>query len=184
MPDVRSLFEKESFSSISFYVAVSCSRSRNRELLATKHGIILKQHFQTIKMARLIRISDPKETRSTKKMNVSPRFRLDLGSRPEKTRAYLIAAEAVTSNGVLPPIGFLNTESEAYYDAFSELFLDVTSLERHERVCEIVIVENEKMFPVYVLVLQSMTGPPEAPFFRSCIGETGNRSIRENTTQK
>ena len=51
--------------------------------------------------------------------------------------------------------------------------MHVTSLERRVRVCEIVIVENEKMFPVDVLVLRSMTGTPEAPFFRSWIGETG-----------
>ena len=59
----------------------------------------------------------------------------------------------MTSNGVLPPFGFLNTEGEACYDVLSELHSNVTSLKRHERVCEIVIVENEKMFPVDMLVL-------------------------------
>ena len=47
----------------------------------------------------------------------------------------------------------------------SELHIDVTSLERHVQVCEIVIVENKKMIPVDVLVLRSMTGTPEAPLF-------------------
>ena len=47
----------------------------------------------------------------------------------------------------------------------SELYLDAISFERHVRVCEIVIVENEKMFPVDLLVLRSMTGTPEAPLF-------------------
>ena len=55
----------------------------------------------------------------------------------------------------------------------SELLVNMTSFERHVRACDIVIVENEKMFPVDVLVLRSMTGTLEAPFFRSRIGETG-----------
>ena len=79
----------------------------------------------------------------------------------------------MTSDGVLSPVGFLNTDGEAYYDVLSELHIDETSLKRHVRDYEIVIVENEKMFPVDVLVLRSMTGTPEAPFFHSCIGETG-----------
>ena len=45
----------------------------------------------------------------------------------------------------------------------SQLQLDAISFERHVRVCEIVIVENETMFSVDVLVLRSMTGTPEVP---------------------
>ena len=56
----------------------------------------------------------------------------------------------MTSNGVLPPFGFLSTEGEACHDVLSELHSNVTSVKRHERVCEIVIVENKKMFPVDV----------------------------------
>ena len=69
----------------------------------------------------------------------------------------------MTSNGVLPPIGYLNTEGEAYCDVLSELHIDMTSLKRHVRDYEIVIVENEKMVPVDVLVLRSKTRPPVAP---------------------
>ena len=47
----------------------------------------------------------------------------------------------------------------------SGLHIHRTSLESHVQVCEIVIVENEKMFSVDVLVLRSMTGTPEAPLF-------------------
>ena len=58
----------------------------------------------------------------------------------------------MTSNGVLPLFGFLSTEGEACHDVLSELQSNVTSVKRHERVCEIVILENEKMFLVDMLV--------------------------------
>ena len=50
----------------------------------------------------------------------------------------------MTSDGILPTVGFLNTEADHVMTFFSELHIDVSSLERHVRIREIIIVENEK----------------------------------------
>ena len=43
----------------------------------------------------------------------------------------------MTSNGILPTVGFLNTEGDHVMTFLSELHFDVSSPARHVRVCEI-----------------------------------------------
>ena len=77
----------------------------------------------------------------------------------------------MNSNGILPIVGFLNTEGDHIMTFLSESYIDVTSMKRHVRVCESVIVENEKKLPVDVLVLRSKTGTPEAQGAMPQVGE-------------